>query len=39
MSPYSYTQRGVAYQTIGEADRAILDFSDAIRLAPRETFL
>ena len=26
------------YQTIGEADRAILDFSDAIRLAPRETY-
>ena len=26
------------YQTIGEADRAILDYSDAIRLAPRETY-
>ncbi len=38
MQPYYYTQRGVIYQTIGEADRAILDFSDAIRLAPRETF-
>jgi tetratricopeptide (TPR) repeat protein len=32
-----YIQRGVVYQTIGEADRAILDYSDAIRLAPRET--
>ena len=31
-------QRGSVYQTIGEADRAILDFSDAIRLAPRETY-
>src|SRR5918995_29167 len=38
MNPYYYTQRGVIYQTIGEADRAILDYSDAIRLAPRETY-
>ena len=38
MQPYYYTQRGVIYQTIGEADRAILDYSDAIRLAPRETY-
>ena len=38
MNPYYYLQRGSAYQTIGEADRAILDFSDAIRLAPRETY-
>jgi len=38
MNPYYYVQRGVIYQTIGEADRAILDYSDAIRLAPRETY-
>ena len=38
MNPYYYMQRGAVYQTIGEADRAILDFSDAIRLAPRETY-
>ena len=37
-NPYLYTQRGVVYQTIGEADRAIIDYSDAIRLAPRETY-
>ncbi|CAN0468923.1 unnamed protein product, partial [Phaeothamnion confervicola] len=37
-NPYLYTQRGFVYQTIGEADRAIIDYSDAIRLAPRETY-
>ena len=31
-------QRGVIYQTIGEADRAILDFSDAHRMVPTQTF-
>ncbi len=35
LNPQLYIQRGVVYQTIGEADRAILDYSDAIRLAPR----
>ncbi len=38
LNPYYYVQRGMIYQTIGEADRAILDYSDAIRLAPRETY-
>jgi tetratricopeptide (TPR) repeat protein len=38
LNPHYYTQRGVIYQTIGEADRAILDYSDAVRLAPRETY-
>ena len=38
MNPNLYMQRGVIYQTIGEADRAILDFSDAQRLAPTQTF-
>ncbi|OYW97361.1 MAG: hypothetical protein B7Z15_23265, partial [Rhizobiales bacterium 32-66-8] len=37
LNPHLYMQRGVVYQTIGEADRAIIDYSDAIRLAPRET--
>ncbi len=37
LNPYLYIQRGVVHQTIGEADRAIIDYSDAIRLAPRET--
>lgn len=38
LNPYYYMQRGVVYQTIGEADRAILDFSDAHRIAPTQTF-
>ncbi|MGE4080922.1 MAG: tetratricopeptide repeat protein, partial [Reyranella sp.] len=37
LNPYLYIQRGVVHQQIGEADRAIVDFSDAIRLAPKET--
>ena len=37
LNPHLYMQRGVVHQTIGEADRAIIDYSDAIRLAPRET--
>ncbi|MEO8669437.1 MAG: tetratricopeptide repeat protein, partial [Bauldia sp.] len=35
---YLYIQRGSIYQSIGEADRAILDYSDAIRLAPNQTY-
>ena len=37
-NPYLYIQRGSIYQSIGEADRAIVDYSDAIRLAPRQTY-
>ncbi len=35
---FLYIQRGSIYQSIGEADRAILDYSDAIRLAPKQTY-
>lgn len=31
-------QRGLIYHTMGDADQAIVDYSDAIRLSPRETF-
>ncbi len=31
-------QRGLIYHTIGDADQAIVDYSDAIRLAPGETY-
>jgi tetratricopeptide (TPR) repeat protein len=31
-------ERGLIYQTIGDADQAIIDYSDAIRLAPNETY-
>src|SRR5918995_1696383 len=36
MQPYYYTQRGVIYQTIGEADRAIPDLTAALKLKPCE---
>ena len=35
---FLYIQRGSIYQSIGEADRAIVDYSDAIRLAPNQTY-
>src|SRR5438477_3929649 len=31
-------QRGLIYHIMGDADQAIVDYSDAIRLAPNETF-
>src|SRR5580658_9201984 len=31
-------QRGAIYQMIGDADQAIVDYSDSIRLSPSETF-
>src|SRR6185312_12376264 len=31
-------QRGAIYQMIGDADQAIVDYSDAIRLSPTETY-
>src|SRR5476649_2741923 len=31
-------QRGAIYQMIGDADQAIVDYSDAIRLSPSETY-
>ena len=31
-------QRGLIYHTLGDADQAIVDYSDAIRAAPRETY-
>ena len=31
-------QRGAIYQMIGDADQAIVDYSDAIRLSPGETY-
>jgi len=31
-------QRGLIYHTMGDADQAIVDYSDAIRLSPQETF-
>src|SRR5690349_24588380 len=31
-------QRGLIYHTLGDADQAIIDYSDAIRLAPTETY-
>src|SRR5579872_7011518 len=31
-------QRGLIYHTMGDADQAIVDYSDAIRLAPNETY-
>ena len=31
-------QRGLIYHTLGDADQAIVDYSDAIRLAPNETY-
>lgn len=31
-------QRGVIYHTIGDSDQAIVDYSDAIRVAPTETY-
>ena len=37
LNPQLYIHRGIVHQTIGEADRAILDYSDAMRLAPKET--
>ena len=37
-NPYLYILRGSVYQSIGEADRAIIDYSDAIRMAPRQTY-
>ena len=37
-NPYLYILRGSVYQTIGEADRAIIDYSDAIRMAPQQTY-
>ncbi len=31
-------QRGLIYHTLGDADQAIVDYSDSIRLAPNETY-
>src|SRR5260221_2348604 len=31
-------QRGLIYHVMGDADQAIVDYSDAIRLAPNETY-
>ena len=31
-------QRGLIYHTLGDADQAIVDYSDSIRIAPNETY-
>ncbi len=31
-------QRGLIYHTVGDADQAIVDYSDSIRIAPNETY-
>ncbi len=38
LNPQLYIHRGIVHQTIGEADRAIPDYSDAMRLAPKERY-
>jgi tetratricopeptide (TPR) repeat protein len=35
----AYNNRGIAYGHLGDRDRAIADFSAAIRLAPRRRVL